>query len=256
MISVATAMTRRYIEDFKDLWTERADSFSKSIMNRIKNGYNPRWFDEIMDGIPEGQSQRILDVGCGPGFFSIVLAKMGHDVTGIDYNDTMIETASNNCSSLGLHAEFIQMDAHDLKFEDGTFDMVVCRDILWNLDDPEKAYSEMYRVLRDGGKLTLFDGNYYLYAHDKAYEKMDVEKHIELYHKGEENCRERLMHVADMATQLPASRERRPQWDVSCLISLGCSRVTAVPYKEERVSFEENGKTVYLPFTFAVSAIK
>lgn len=249
-------MTRRYIEDFKELWTERADSFSSMIMSKFANGYSSKWFDLMMEGIPEGRKLRILDIGCGPGFFSIVLARMGHDVTGIDYNDKMIESAARNCASLGAEADFRVMDAHHLDLEDGTFDMIVSRDVLWNLDDPEQVYSEMYRVLRPEGRIVMFDGNYYLYAHDKAYEHMDVEKHIELYHQGEKNCRARLMHVADMATQMPASQSRRPQWDVSVLISLGCSRVTAIPFKENSVRFEENGKEITLPFTFAVTAVK
>ena len=114
----------------------------------------------------------------------------------------------------------------------------------------------MMRVLRPGGKLVVFDGNYYLYAHDKAYESMNVEKHIELYHKDEQDCRARLYRVADMAVRMPAAKERRPQWDVAHLIGLGASRVTAVSYPENMIEFCENGKKVRLPFNFAVSAFK
>ena len=172
------------------------------------------------------------------------------------YNDEMRKTAILNCDTYGVPADFRTMDAHHLEFGDGTFDLVVSRDVLWNLDDPARVYEEMYRVLRPGGKLIVFDGNFYLYAHDPAYESMNVERHIEIYHKDEPDCRERLLRVADMATKLPASKDRRPQWDMNQLVCLGAERVSAVSYPENRIEITENGKRSYLPFTFAVSGFK
>ena len=249
-------LTEAHIEEFRELWTDRAESYSESVLSQIDDGAYTKWLDEVLRDIPEGKKLKVLDVGCGPGFFPMTLGKLGHDVTGIDYNEEMCRVAAQNCDSFGVHATFRRMDAHDLEFDDDTFDLVISRDVLWNLDDPERVYEEMYRVLSPGGKIMVFDGNFYLYAHDKAYEEMNVEKHIEIYHKDEPNCRERLLHVADLAVELPASKERRPQWDVSVLISLGCKRTTAVSYPENMIVFSENGKVIHLPFTFSVSGFK
>ena len=249
-------VTETYIEEFRRLWTDRASSYSDSVKSQLDDGSYTRWLDEVLRDIPEGRTLKVLDVGCGPGFFPIILGRLGHEVTGIDYNEEMCSVAARNCRTYGVEAEFMRMDAHHLEFNDDSFDLVVSRDVLWNLDDPARVYDEMYRVVRPGGKITVFDGNFYLYAHDRAYEEMDVEKHIEIYHKGEKDCRERLLHVADMATKLPASRNRRPQWDASCLASLGCSRVMMTADQENLIEFIEDGKKVYLPFTFSVSAFK
>ena len=249
-------MSETYIEEFRKLWTERAGSYSDSVLSQLDDGSYTRWLDEVLRDIPKDHTLKVLDVGCGPGFFSVILGRLGHKVTGIDYNEEMCKVAASNCKTYGVDTDFIRMDAHNLEFEDDTFDLVVSRDVLWNLDDPARVYDEMYRVVRPGGKITVFDGNFYLYAHDSAYEEMNVEKHIEIYHKGEEDCRKRLLHVADMATRLPASMNRRPQWDASHLMSLGCSRVSMVADQDNLIEFIENGKKVYLPFTFSVSAFK
>ena len=249
-------MSETYIEEFRKLWTDRASSYSDSVLSQLDDGSYTKWLDEVLRDIPKDRTLKVLDVGCGPGFFSVILGRLGHKVTGIDYNEEMCKVAASNCKTYGVDTDFIRMDAHNLEFEDDTFDLVVSRDVLWNLDDPARVYDEMYRVVRPGGKITVFDGNFYLYAHDSAYEEMNVEKHIEIYHKGEEDCRKRLLHVADMATRLPASMNRRPQWDASHLMSLGCSRVSMVADQDNLIEFIENGKKVYLPFTFSVSAFK
>ena len=249
-------MSDTYIEEFHELWTERAQSYSGTVLSQIENGTYVRWLEEALRDIPKDRRLKVLDVGCGPGFFSVILGRLGHDVTGIDYNEEMCRTATENCDSYGVPATFLTMDAHNLEFEDGSFDLVVSRDVLWNLDDPGRVYEEMLRILRPGGKLTVFDGNFYLYAHDRAYESMNVERHIEIYHKDEPDCRERLLRVADMATRLPAAKERRPQWDAAHLISLGASRVSTVSYPDNMIQFCENGRTAHLPFIFAVSAFK
>ena len=249
-------MPEAHIEEFRELWTGRAESYSGNVLAQIEDGSYVKWAEEVLKDLPSDKPLRILDVGCGPGFFPIVLGRLGHTVVGIDYNEEMCRTAARNCDSFGVPSDLRVMDAHHLYFEDGSFDVVVSRDVLWNLDDPEQVYREMHRVLRSGGKMVVFDGNYYLYAHDKAYESMNVEKHIELYHRDEPDCRKRLLYVAGLATELPASRERRPQWDAACLISMGCSRVSTVSYPENMIEFIEDGKRSCLPFTFAVSAFK
>ena len=249
-------MAETFIEQLRELWTDRASSYSDNVIAQIDGGTYRKWSEEVLKDLPNDRPLKVLDVGCGPGFFSVILGRLGHHVTGIDYNGEMCRVATENCKIYGIPADFRRMDAHNLEFDGESFDLIVSRDVLWNLDDPEKVYNEMYRVLRPGGKITVFDGNYYLYAHDRAYEKMNVDRHIELYHKDEEDCKERLLRVADMATRMPASKNRRPQWDASHLISLGCGRVTMVADQDNLIEFIENGKKVYLPFTFSISAFK
>ncbi|MBR6038602.1 MAG: class I SAM-dependent methyltransferase, partial [Candidatus Methanomethylophilaceae archaeon] len=169
----------------------------------------------------------------------------GHDVTAIDYSDGMIAKAKQNCAEAGVPANIMKMDAQSLEFEDGTFDLVVSRKVVWNLPDPVRAYKEWLRVLKSGGRMILFDGNYFLGMHDEDYKRSVP------FTCGEDNG---TYQGADpsillgFAKDLPLSKARRPQWDVGALTELGVDRVEVLVDTRR----EESG----LPDTFVIIACK
>jgi methionine biosynthesis protein MetW len=92
---------------------------------------------------------RCLDVGCGDGGTSGVwLHENAGSYVGVDISDAAIRTAT----SRGLTAQLID-DAASLPFEAGSFDLVVCVEVLEHLFEPERAVQEIGRVLRPGGRL-------------------------------------------------------------------------------------------------------
>mgnify|MGYP000807176615 CR=1 FL=1 len=95
----------------------------------------------------------MLDVGTGPGFFAIILAEMGFRVTAVDYTASMLEEAGRNAGALADKIDFRQMNAEKLTFADHSFDVLVTRNVTWNLHDPETAYGHWTRVLAPGGAL-------------------------------------------------------------------------------------------------------
>lgn len=121
---------------------------------------------------------KILDIGTGPGFFPMILSEAGYTVTAVDYTEEMLEKAKENLgkyTKYGLERVTLQrMDAQNLEFADETFDVVISRNLTWNLEKPEQAYQEWMRVLKPGGVLLNFDANWYGYLYDEekkeAYE--------------------------------------------------------------------------------------
>ena len=85
---------------------------------------------------------RVLDVGTGPGFFAILLAELGYQVTAVDYTASMLDEARRNAGALASRICFRQMNAEELSFEAASFDVVVTRNVTWNLHEPEKAYAQ------------------------------------------------------------------------------------------------------------------
>jgi ubiquinone/menaquinone biosynthesis C-methylase UbiE len=98
------------------------------------------------------------DVGTGTGQFAVYLAQNGFDVTGIDISEKMIVNAKRYAAQEGLGIKFDTGDAEHLNFADNFFDVVVSRNLLWTLPDPEKALREWKRVLKPGGRLIVSDG--------------------------------------------------------------------------------------------------
>tara|TARA_Y100000766_G_scaffold35017_1_gene24890 strand:- start:650 stop:1585 length:936 start_codon:yes stop_codon:yes gene_type:complete len=110
-----------------------------------------------LDKLPRGS--RILDVGCGIGGSSRLLAKYyGFNVVGITISPAQVKRAIELTPS-ELNCDFQVMDALDLKFEDGEFDGIWSVEAGAHMDDKIKFADEMLRTLRPGGYLAVADWN-------------------------------------------------------------------------------------------------
>lgn len=136
------------MNEIESYWTRRADSFA---YGQFTDDNEKRWMGVITREFPDKDNLKILDIGTGPGFFAINLAKRGYDVTAVDYTPAMLEEAKKNAGEYRDKICFQQMDAQNLAFPDETFDVVVSRNLTWNLENPQKAYKEWHRVLKMGG---------------------------------------------------------------------------------------------------------
>jgi ubiquinone/menaquinone biosynthesis C-methylase UbiE len=102
-------------------------------------------------GIRDGA--KVLDVGCGTGYFARLLASGDEDitVTGIDRDDVFIDYAKEKTSEEGLDIDYVLGDALHLPFEDNSFDVVGSHTFLTSMPSPKEAFDEMKRVVRPGG---------------------------------------------------------------------------------------------------------
>ncbi len=105
-----------------------------------------------------GSAREVLEVGCGIGVGPVLLAE-DHScrVTAIDRSERMIEWARRRAHEHGLEGriDLLVVDAAELPFEDGHFDVAIAESVLAFVDDPGKALREMARVVRPGGYVGL-----------------------------------------------------------------------------------------------------
>jgi len=105
--------------------------------------------------------RRILDLGCSAGASTApyALAFPDAEVHGIDLGAAMVRYAHARAESLGARVHFHQMDATDLRFPDGHFDLVVSHNLLHEISDDtrRRMFREIARVLADGGTCILQD---------------------------------------------------------------------------------------------------
>ncbi len=149
-------------------WAKRADSFFDLRYRELKSDKAGRWLDEISALIPCERNLNILDIGCGAGFFEVLLGKQGHSVTGIDLTEDMVDRTGRMIRLFGLDeskVKAVSMDAEMLDFPDGTFDVIITRNLTWTLPHPVDACQEWFRVLKTGGILLNFDVEYAKNAH-------------------------------------------------------------------------------------------
>lgn len=101
--------------EIKQHWEGEAESYSESIQGELFSFKKQAWIDLISDYLPKEGRLKILDIGTGPGFFTIILAEAGHEVTAIDCTQNMLNEAEKNLRAAGLSAELKQMDSQDRK---------------------------------------------------------------------------------------------------------------------------------------------
>lgn len=212
-------------------WTRRASSYTDVVRKNLSDGWDTKWAQELISNFPEtdGETVRVLDIGTGPGFYAIILAERGYDVTAIDMSEGMLEQARLNAGELADRIHFFKMDAQELCFDDGQFDVIVTRNLTWNLPDPVKAYSEWKRVLRSGGVMLNVDSNWYSYLFDsekKTERELDRANVAQAGVEDQEDYGESWL-MEDISRSLPMGRLTRPQWDTVTLLDLGFSRVSA-----------------------------
>lgn len=113
---------------------------------RKSEGYKTEFFKECA-------GKKMLDFCCGDGAVTILLAEMGIIAYGFDISPVSIEIAKKKAMKKGVsqNCHFFVMDAENLEFEDSFFDFITVNGVLHHLDI-DKAYREMQRVLKSGGK--------------------------------------------------------------------------------------------------------
>lgn len=212
-------------------WTDRTAGYSGVNQDELVSGQRIIWRGVISERIsarfPDRKlSQiRVLDVGTGPGFFAIILAELGYDVTAVDYTASMLEAAKENAGSLARKISFLQMNAEELAFPDGSFDVLVTRNLTWNLHHPKEAYVQWNRVLKPGGLLLNFDANWYRYLCDDEAWQGHLRDRENLAHSdvGDETAGTDVAAMEAIAVQAPLSSRLRPDWDLDVLRELGMS---------------------------------
>lgn len=191
-------------------WEKRSGDFLEHKRAELHSPMSERWLYEIKNQLPQDRNLRVLDVGCGAGFFSVLLAKEGYQVTGVDLTPDMIENARILAAEEKTACDFLVMDAENLSFADESFDVVISRNLTWTLPDVKSAYREWVRVLKKGGVLLNFDANYGLSDFTDLSELPDNHAHQEIDDSMMRECEE-------IKRQLPISSYSRPAWDLETL---------------------------------------
>jgi len=100
--------------------------------------------------------RRVLDLGCGPGFWTIELATRGCDeLVAADLTPAALELCRTRCQLSGVRAEFSEQNAEALTFEDQSFSHVNCQGVIHHTPQTEKCVAEIARVLEPGGSASI-----------------------------------------------------------------------------------------------------
>ena len=223
------------VRGLQKYWNYRAPSYSQSNIEELNNFKRYAWLKILLSNAPKKEKLKVLDVGVGPGFFFILMSLVGHEVTAVDVSSEMIEKAKENAKQYDVSINFVQVDGINLPFEDKSFDFIISRNVLWNLEYPKEALKEWKRLLNDGGHVVYFDANWYLHLFDEDQnervnedmknaetlfnESMENKEVLKNYYK--ETKSKELLELELIAKKLVLSKELRPAFDVNALEECG-----------------------------------
>ena len=123
----------------------------------------------VVERLTPGSS--VLEVAPGPGYLASEIARLGpYRLTGLDISHSFVRIARENARTAGLEIDFRQGDAAHMPFPDESFDFVVCRAAFKNFTNPVGALDEIHRVLKPGGKASIYD-----LRKDATREEIDAE---------------------------------------------------------------------------------
>ncbi len=144
-------------------WDYSSQRYDDYHGHGIKSDEEVTFWKALFGRIIPGERLNVLDVGCGTGEISLLLAGMGHRVVGIDLSKKMLDRAASKAKAMAqagheVDAKFMIGDAESPPFENGSFDAIVTRHVLWTLPNPQNAVTGWKRALKEGGTLAVIDG--------------------------------------------------------------------------------------------------
>jgi len=158
---------------FSNCSKKRIDSVYISTALGFDNKYNHKtWvgkmyfrnINKLMDFLNIQKKEKILDIGCGTGNYSIEAAKLGALVTGIDLSSEMLKIAKEKAINAGLNIKFMKMDAENMLFSSDYFDKIVTASVPHVVENIDIFLMEISRVLKPGGYAVIHIVNPYSVA--------------------------------------------------------------------------------------------
>ncbi|HUR03742.1 MAG TPA: class I SAM-dependent methyltransferase [Nonomuraea sp.] len=142
-------------------WDASAVSFDEEADHGLREPHvRAAWAERVRSWMPPSPAD-VLDLGCGTGSLSLLLAEQGHRPIGVDLAPLMVERAHRKLTEAGFDAVMMVGDASSPPVEAGTsFDVILSRHLLWTLPAPEMALRRWVDLLRPGGRLVLIEGRW------------------------------------------------------------------------------------------------
>lgn len=145
------------------------DSLVQVIVTRLEaRGKHPlfqKMLQDYLDAMQIDEANIVIDLGCGTGVAARAIARrhgFSGRVLGIDLSPALAQKAAQLAANEGLDSrvEFRSGDSRKLDLADGTFDAVVAHTLVSHVDDPLAVLREAARLVRPGGMIGIFDGDY------------------------------------------------------------------------------------------------
>ncbi len=202
-------LERNNPDEVRQYWDNEAEFFDLEPDHGLSDPVVHGAWRELLTELLPAAPAAILDVGCGTGSLSLVMAALGYEVTGIDLSPAMIARAKRKAETAGYPISFGIMDASSPDLAQRRFAAVLCRHLLWTFADPVLVLGRWSNLLLPGGRLILIEGYWHTGGGLRARQAIaalpppfnnigvrDLTEHVNLW--GGEVKDERYVVIADL----------------------------------------------------------
>ncbi len=146
------------------LWDQEAETFDEAADHGLADPAVRRAWEDLLTDVLPAPPARVADLGCGTGTLSVLLARQGHEVHGVDFSPEMVSRARAKAARApdgpGPRPRFAVADAAEPPLPAASYDVVLCRHVLWAMPDPAGALARWIALLVPGGRLVLVEGRW------------------------------------------------------------------------------------------------
>lgn len=146
--------------DSSRAWDGEAEAFDQQPDHGLSDPSTRAAWRNLLTRYLPASSSDVADLGCGTGTLAVLLAEQGHRVHGVDFSPEMVRMATEKADRAGVRVSLHCADASDPPFPARSFDVVLCRHVLWALPDPSESLQRWSVLLRPGGRLVLIEGRW------------------------------------------------------------------------------------------------
>jgi SAM-dependent methyltransferase len=224
-------MSTNLFEKIEWAWSQDSGEYDAHIQKQLHCRKDVKHWQQELQSVLGPDVREVLDVGCGPGFFSILLLNLGYAVSSVDGAEGMVEQSRKNIAAAKFEPRVSLGDAVALEqYSPDSLDAIVSRAVVWTLYDPEKAFARWKELLREGGKVVIYDGNYRYDHSSLKYHMGKIISNIVKFCTEGRKALTRQHHTAGNGfEELPMVHCQRPERDIELLQKAGYSRVEAQP---------------------------
>jgi len=126
-----------------------------TLNNRIRSLINPP--EQLISKLNIRPKDVVVDFGCGPGFFTVPLAKVAGKTIAIDVSSQMLKRAAYYAKKSGVMVEFIKSDGTEIKLQDESVDLILLNHVFHEVEDKPKVLGEFLRTMKPAGRLVVVE---------------------------------------------------------------------------------------------------
>ncbi|GAA1565585.1 class I SAM-dependent methyltransferase [Dactylosporangium maewongense] len=147
-------------DDGSAIWDAHAATFDEEPDHGLRDPLVRRGWAELLASVLPPAPASIVDLGCGTGSLTTLLAEAGHHVCGLDASAEMLAVARRKAADHGVAVPLIRGDVSRPPLAPGSFDVVLVRHVLWAVQERDTTLAQWIRLLRPSGRLVLIEGRW------------------------------------------------------------------------------------------------